>query len=123
MYGGNRKVFFENLAARVQDLVKAEKLYTRNRLSLDDVADRLEVSRYYVSHAINNYLGKSFITLVNELRIEQAVRLMTQAGTDKQCLTDIACLVGFSDRKCFTRVFRRFTGLTPSKLRKNYKQI
>ena len=66
-YDENRKIYFENLAVQVRELVVSEKLYTQHHLSLDDVADRLEVSRYYVSHAVNNYLGKSFITLVDEL--------------------------------------------------------
>ena len=98
-YDENRKIYFENLAVQVRELVVSEKLYTQHHLSLDDVADRLEVSRYYVSHAVNNYLGKSFITLVDELRIQEAIRLMGQAGTDKCRITDIASRAGFADRQ------------------------
>ncbi|MDR0660270.1 MAG: hypothetical protein LBG19_05605 [Prevotellaceae bacterium] len=76
MYDDNRKTFFKNLALRVHDLLITEKFYTRSRLSMDDVSDRLEVSRYYVSHAVNNYLGESFVTLVNELRVKEASKLM-----------------------------------------------
>lgn len=116
-YDENRKIYFENLAVQVRELVVSEKLYTQHHLSLDDVADRLEVSRYYVSHAVNNYLGKSFITLVDELRIQEAIRLMGQAGTDKCRITDIASRAGFTDRQSFARICRRLTGLTPSELR------
>jgi len=111
----NRKEFFRDLAGRVHDLVVTNKLYLDHRLSLDDVADKLEVSRYYVSHAVNKYLGKTFHTLVNELRIEEAIRLMKEPGVKK--IQDLYRTVGFADRSNFTRVCKRTTGLSPSELK------
>lgn len=113
----NRKQFFRNLAIQVRDLVIAEKLYLDNRLSLDDVAGRLEVSRYYVSHAVNNYLGKTFITLVNELRIEEATRLLKE--TEKK-IGEVSHDTGFTDRTSFHRVCKHVTGLSPSELKEKH---
>lgn len=111
----NRKEFFRDLAARVYDLVVTGKLYLNSHLSLDDVAGRLEVSRYYVSHAVNNYLGKTFHTMVNELRIEEAIRLMKEPGEKK--IDDIFRCAGFTDRMNFCRVCKRITGFNPSELK------
>lgn len=111
----SRKEFFRDLAKQVSEVVKIEKLYLDHRLSLDDVADKLEVSRYYVSHAVNNYLGKTFHTLVNELRIEEAIRLMKEPGVKK--IQDLYRTVGFADRSNFTRVCKRTIGLSPSELK------
>ena len=116
----NRKDFFQDLAQRVRDLVVKEKLYLDNRLSLDDVADRLEVSRYYVSHAVNNYLHKTFVMLVNELRIEEAKRIMKEPGVKK--INVISRKVGFTDRSNFNRTCKRITGFTPSELRDKLKK-
>ena len=115
----SRKEFFRDLAKQVSEVVKIEKLYLDHRLSLDNVADKLEVSRYYVSHAVNKYLGKTFHTLVNELRIEEAIRLMKEPGVKK--IQDLYRTVGFTDRSNFVRVCRRITGFSPSELRDKHK--
>ena len=112
----NRKDFFRELAQRVSELVINEQLFLDCRLSLDDVANRLEVSRYYVSHAINNYLGKSFHTFVNELRIEEAARIMGQERGELK-VTDVFRHAGFTDRTSFHRVCKQVTGISPSELR------
>lgn len=112
----NRKQYFRNLSRQVYSLVITEKLYLDPRLSLDDVANRLEVSRYYVSYAVNNYLNKTFITLVNELRIKEASRLLQ--GKGKRKIEDISRNAGFTDRTNFHRACKRVTGLTPSALKK-----
>ena len=109
--------YFENLAVRFRELVVSEKLYLQLHLSLDDVAARLEVSRYNLSHAVNNYLGKSFLTFIDALRIEEAVRLMGRPDGNKYRIADVASGAGFTDRQSFARICRRMTGLTPSELR------
>ena len=116
-YDENRKAYFENLAVRFRELVVSEKLYLQLHLSLDDVAARLEVSRYNLSHAVNNYLGKSFLTFIDALRIEEAVRLMGRPDGNKCRIADVASGAGFTDRQSFARLCRRLTGLTPSELR------
>ena len=115
----NRKEYFQDLARQVRELIVTEKLYLDNRLSLDDVADSLNVSRYYVSHAVNNHLGKTFHTLVNELRIQEAIRLMREPGGKK--VNDVFRKAGFTDRMGFSRVCKRMTGLSPTELKNKNK--
>lgn len=113
----NRTLIFRNLAERFQSEVIGGRLYLTPRLSLDDVASRLGESRYNISHAVNECLGKSFCRFVNELRIAEAVRIMREPGADGVKIHQIAQLAGFSDRKSFMRICKEITGACPSKLK------
>lgn len=118
----NRTLFFRNLAERFQNEVIGGKLYLKPRLSLDDVALHLGESRYNLSHAVNECLGKSFCRLVNELRIAEAVRIMREPGADGEKIRRIAQLAGFTDRKTFMRVCKAITGFSPSELKVQIKE-
>jgi len=56
---------------------------------------------------------------VAEVRIREACRVMTQ--TD-QSIDRIADDLGFADRFCFTRAFKRLTGATPARYRKSRRR-
>jgi AraC-like DNA-binding protein len=59
--------------------------------------------------------GTSFFELQDRARHEEAVRALKQGVTDLEALSE---RLGFSDRRSFTRAFKRWTGLSPSRFRK-----
>lgn len=116
----NRNLVIQNLAERFRNDVIGCRLYLTPRLSLDDVAGRLGVSRYTLSHAVNDSLGISFCQFVNELRIAEAIRLMQAPDGERIMVRRLAEMVGFSDRKSFMRVCKKITGLSPSELKTRF---
>lgn len=60
--------------------------------------------------------GNTFTWLVNNCRISRAKQLLLQ-GDDP--IYNIATKVGFNDYNYFTRVFHKFTGMTPKEYRTN----
>jgi len=58
--------------------------------------------------------GASFATLVDELRREQAVRLLRSSQLS---ITEIGLMLGFSETSAFTRAFRRWFGESPRTFR------
>jgi AraC-like DNA-binding protein len=64
----------------------------------------------------------SFTTYVNELRLQKALMLLTQARDGASRISDLAFQVGFSDVSHFNRLFRSRFGDTPSGIRvQNHK--
>jgi AraC-like DNA-binding protein len=110
------------LLQRIEKLMREEKAYVDSELTIDLVAKKLHENRYYVSHAINKCLLKNFNTYVNEYRIKEAIRLMSDAQAEKLSINEIAYDSGFNDRKNFYRVFKKNTGLSPSVFRNNLQQ-
>ncbi|MBR0869351.1 helix-turn-helix transcriptional regulator [Bradyrhizobium tropiciagri] len=61
--------------------------------------------------------GSSFTGHVNELRLQQAFKLLTRLDAGPQRISDIALEVGFSDVSHFNRLFRARFGDSPSGVR------
>jgi AraC-like DNA-binding protein len=103
----------------IERLMLEEKVYHDNTLSVDALAQLLGAKKHYVSIAINRCTQNNFKTFVNEYRIKEAVRLMSDQKSQIYSIDSIAYDLGFSDRQSFHRVFKKMTGLSPTEFRKN----
>lgn len=79
--------------------------------SLDDVAERLGVTKTYLSKVFKEDLDVNFVTFLCRVRVSKAKGLMLRGITS---ISDISEQVGYADAKYFSRVFKRITGETPS---------
>lgn len=52
--------------------MNTEELYKNPNLKLSDVASRMNISAHQLSQLLNDNLGKSFSTYINEYRIDDA---------------------------------------------------
>lgn len=80
-------------------------------ISLNSIADSLGITNTYISKIFKEDMGVGVVDFVNRTRISRALYLMR---TDEKKLYEIAREVGFEDPKYFGRVFKAFTGHTPS---------
>ena len=80
---------------------------------IDWVASKLEMSRRSLQRSLDAE-GCCFSGLVEGLLKDRAITLL---GSTNQGLTDIALQLGYSDSGHFSRAFRRWTGLSPSRYR------
>ena len=87
----------------------------KSDISLSDVADHLHVSKYYVSHLLNDRLNISFSGYLNSLRVADAVTLLENGKND---MTEVAQLSGFNTARTFNRAFKEVYGMSPSTYRK-----
>ena len=100
----------------IERLMLEEKIYRDNLLSVDTLAQMLSVKRHHVSEAINHCRKKNFNAFVNEYRIKEAIRLLTEKTLS---IDSIAFDTGFNDRRNFYRVFKKMTGLSPTQFVEN----
>ena len=103
----------------IEQLMLGEKRYKDYSLSIDSLANTLGIKRYLVSGVINRCAKKSFNTFINEFRIKEAIRLLSEKENKTIHIDDIAYDSGFNDRKNFYRVFKKMTGLSPTEFRNN----
>ncbi len=85
-------------------------------LSLELLGAKNGYTPQYLSTLFRKDTGMSIREFQQRLRIEEACRLLTDG---KMRIPDIAATVGYSDAKHFSRIFRRYKGVSPQLYRKN----
>lgn len=106
---------------RLIALMETERPYLEGKLTLPQLADRLNVSSNHLSQVINDRLAKNFFEFVNGYRIEEAKRLLL--ANRKQTVLDVALEAGFNSKSGFYKSFRQHTDMTPSQFRKSAENI
>lgn len=109
---------FEYIPSKNHELIKKAILYISknfsSQLTLEEVAGHVHLNPAYFSSIFKQSTGSSFKEYLNMIRIEDSKRLLT--NTDYSII-DIAVAVGFEDHSYFSRVFKKYTGLTPRQYR------
>lgn len=82
-------------------------------MSEEQVAVPMNISPRHLRRKLNME-GTSYEQLVDEVRKEGAIRMISQGQLS---LTSIAYELGFLDPSSFTRAFRRWTGMSPTAFR------
>ena len=78
-----------------------------------DIAQALATSERSLQRKLQSE-GVSFRDVVDEARHKLAVVYL---GDRNLSMTDVACLLGYSEAAAFTRAFKRWTGRVPSQAR------
>ena len=84
-------------------------------LTVERLAQAIGVHDRYVSQIINESMDKNFNTLLNEYRIREVCKRLTDTAHYGQMTNEtIAEGLGYKSRSHFIRTFKKITGLTPS---------
>lgn len=109
-------------ARQLQDAMEKDRLYLDPDLNLSGLSVKTGIPQKMISAVLNNHLGKSFSNFVNGYRVE-AFKQKLQAGADDQLtIAGLAADCGFSSPATFQRIFKEFTGLSPSDFKKTLAQ-
>ncbi len=85
-------------------------------LSIAEIARRFAMSEVTFRRKFKEQLGMSPVEYINGIKIERAKELI---GRDDITTEDICAQLDFYDPSHFYKVFRKYTGMTPEKWRKN----
>lgn len=105
--------------AAIKHKLEQDRIYLEDSISIEDLAEALEMKRKYVSELINQGWGKSFRELINEYRVEDAKRKILE--DDDKPLIQIGMESGFNNKVSFYRVFKKITDLSPSEYQQKIK--
>ncbi|TNJ67031.1 helix-turn-helix domain-containing protein [Paenibacillus hemerocallicola] len=100
-----------SLVALIQDYV--EDHYTSD-LSLEKIADEMEISVKYASRVFKDKLGVNLTDYISRLRVAKAKELLSQTNMSIQ---DISENVGYFSRTTFLRTFKKLEGVSPQEFR------
>ena len=109
-----------NLTDQIESPVQQAITYIHNNLShpelsLNMVANKVNLSASHLAFLLKTTLGVSYIQYVNYLRLEQSKILLK---TTTISISAVAEMVGYATPSYFYRLFQRETDMTPT----NYRQ-
>ncbi len=84
--------------------------------SLDELAEKYHISKYYLSRLFKKITGYSPMQYLMMCRLAVAKELLE--GTDKS-ISEVVWRAGFSDGSNFSRYFKAQTGMTPEEYRRS----
>ncbi|OQY35321.1 MAG: hypothetical protein B6241_02190 [Spirochaetaceae bacterium 4572_59] len=84
-------------------------------ISIHSTAKQIGISESHLSHLLKQHSGYTFLEYLLYCRIRNAMQLLKNPGL---LITDIYLQCGFSSGSYFSRMFKRFTGVTPREYRR-----
>lgn len=86
-------------------------------ITLEEVCEKTGFSVSYFSALFKKETGEGFLKYLTRVRMEEAKTLLRETNLP---VAEICERVGYSDRKHFTSVFHKMSGLNPAEYRKLY---
>jgi|SRR5690625_32192 len=98
----------------IAEVIKYINQHYKKDISLSLLANQFNLSEQYISRLFKQVTGVTLINYLNAVRINQAKRLLLETSMK---VNDISKRVGYSNNVHLWRVFKRFTGYSPSEYR------
>lgn len=99
--------------------MEENKVYLEMGLTRESLAKLLGTNRTYLSKIIYAHTGMGYTQFINNWRIDEAVRILSDPTRSEYPLKAICQDIGFSSMTTFYKIFKERTGMTPSVFRKN----
>jgi AraC-like DNA-binding protein len=100
------------ILSKLERVMTENELFKNPNLKVNDVAREINVSGHQLSQLLNNNLSKNFTLFVNEYRINEACKILSE---DTNFTIDaISFEVGFNSKSTFFATFKKLKGMTPS---------
>ena len=112
----------EHIAA-LENLIVVQKKYLDSNLTLEKIAEEMQLSKSHLSKIINTELSIGFVDYVNALRVEEAKGYLINPEFSKYTLESIGLEAGFNSKSAFYTAFKKTTGLTPTEFKKKNSNL
>lgn len=118
-----QKCLITGISEKSNYLEEIQKLHEKGQkeyYSLNAIASNIHISISYLSKVFNQLTGINYSEYIQQLKLFYAT---TYVLNTKDTFEYIAEIVGFESTKSLNRIFNKYLDTTPSKYRKNFKNI
>lgn len=86
----------------------------QTNFSLDDIADHVGITKQYICTIYKQHYNTTLVDQISQYRVEKAKQML---GDRTMKIAEIGFSVGFNSNSYFTKVFKHYSGITPSEYR------
>lgn len=101
----------------VNKLLQHLHMNIESHMSLEDISTHLGITPEYASICFRKHMGISVMKYFKKIKIDRAKVLLL---TTNKSMLDIAISLGFYDQSHFSRTFKAFEGVSPSKFKNTH---
>lgn len=112
-----KKQVDDKITERIYSVSNYIHTHYQENLTLEGLARESYMSPYYLSHQFKRITGYTVTHYIHQVRVRNCQFLLINS---RNKITDIAMECGFVSFSQFNRVFRKFSGESPSEYRKNH---
>lgn len=102
---------FESMICKIKNYI--EDNYDKD-LTLDCVAKYVGLNASYLSRFFKQHTGSNFLDYVSGVRVEKAIEYLADPTLK---VGDICYMIGYKSSQHFYKIFKQYTGCTPSEYR------
>jgi len=103
----------DELYEQILRLLIVEKKYRDSTFSALQLAHELNTNQRYIALVLNSRFHSNYATLVNKLRISDAMSILLDPRYKALNIMEIAMMVGYTTRQSFYTAFEKVAGMTP----------
>ncbi|MEN8121627.1 MAG: AraC family transcriptional regulator [Bacteroidota bacterium] len=96
------------------------QLNFRDKIKLEDIAGKLNMTTISFSRLIKRRTGKTFVEFLNDYRIGAATRMLIDSNDS---VAEIAFKCGFNNLANFNRIFKKSKDCSPTQFKNNFLGI
>ena len=115
---GNQQKCGKRKRKQSESVMEKAKEYIRENfqkdLTLDEVSKVVDISPYYFSKLFKQETGENFIEYLTKVRMKNAEGLLKDSSYS---IKEICAASGYGDPNYFSRIFKKYEGVTPSEYR------
>jgi len=108
----------KELYKKIDHYILEQKKYLDPYISLESLAEELNISSGHLSFLINTYSVGHFSDYINKLRVKEVKKIIGDEDYINYTIVAIGLESGFNSKSTFYSAFKKFTNLSPSQFKK-----
>jgi AraC-like DNA-binding protein len=105
---------------KLQTFMIDDKPYLIPNININELSEKTDIPVRFLSQIINDLLNKNFFDFINFYRVEESKNYLADSKYKKLNILEILYEVGFNSKSTFNKVFKEYTGLTPTEYRQQH---
>lgn len=106
----------EDKSGIISEIKNVVELEYRKDISLDYVADKVNLSPTYVSYLFKKETGQTLVKYITDKKMDRAKKML---GDRNLKIMQVAKSCGYENQSYFNKLFKNYFGITPKQYREN----
>jgi AraC-like DNA-binding protein len=113
----------DDIGKKLRNFMASEKPYLDSDLTMQKLAEIMNVSNHNLSEVINSKLNFSYYDFINSYRVEEFKNRIADSANDRYNILSVAFDSGFKSKGSFNSIFKKNTGMTPSEYKSKLRNL